>query len=60
MRIVTKKELQGEAPKDQKFTLADAELLMVGGHIDYDDDEEVGETNEVQTNYYSRDSNFLK
>jgi hypothetical protein len=40
--------------------LADAELLMVGGHIDYDDDDEVGETNEVQTNYYSRDSNFLK
>jgi hypothetical protein len=33
---------------------------MVGGHIDYDDDEEMGDMNDVQTNYYSRDSNFLK
>jgi hypothetical protein len=33
---------------------------MVGGHIDYDDDEDIGDMNDEQTNYYSRDSNFLK
>ena len=33
---------------------------MIGAHIDYDDDDEIGEVNEVQTNYFTRDSNFLK
>jgi hypothetical protein len=33
---------------------------MVGGHIDYDDDDEMGDMNDVQTNYYTRDLNFLK
>lgn len=59
MRILAKKEQSGEHPKNTKFTLAEAGMLMQGLHHDQEEEEELNiEEHEVHTNYLGRDDSF--
>lgn len=39
VRILAKKEQQGEHPRNARFTYAEAAMLMIGAHHDDDEDE---------------------
>lgn len=53
LRILAKKEQQGELPKDMRFSYNEAPMLLVGAHHDDEEEDEEANLQETPMNYMS-------
>lgn len=58
MRILAKKELQGELPRDKRFTLSEVDIVIAGKHHEEEGDDEEEEEELNQQVYLGREETF--